>query len=265
VLSAVHPGRSRRALIAAAVTVAVHGAFWAVTHARGRRSESASESSVPASRPFERPPTRDTYVDLDLDLTAPHRKRPEPEPARTAAIRHAHSSRRDTARAPAAPARAASIVASEPAPDAPEDLTGEAFVVGSAPTYAGGLTSANGGGAGAGRSPTGTGSGGPAGPPGGPTGAPDRSSAVALADQSWSCPWPRDADAETIDEQTVLIRVVVAADGTAESTEVLSDPGHGFAHATTTCAMHTRFTPARDREGRPIRARSPPIKVRFTR
>jgi protein TonB len=93
----------------------------------------------------------------------------------------------------------------------------------------------------------------------------DHASAVSLPEQSWSCPWPAEAEAERIDEQTVIIRVVVNADGFAASAEMLEDPGHGFGRAAVACALHTRFTPARDRKGRPVRAVSPPIRVRFTR
>jgi protein TonB len=260
VLGAAGPGRWRHALIAAAVTVGVHGAFWLSTHAR-------ISSKISASRQVVRPPLRDRYVDLE-DVPA-GRKQPEPRraepPPRAAPVRHRQRSPASAApTAPAAPARAAAIVASEPAPDAPEDLTGDTVVVGSATSYAGGLTTADGRGTG----PDGTRDGtndGPASAQPARSSAPDRSSAVALGEQSWSCPWPRDADAETIDEQTVVIRVVVAADGRAESAEVLSNPGHGFAEAATACALHTRFTPSRDRAGREIRAKSPPIKVRFTR
>jgi protein TonB len=88
---------------------------------------------------------------------------------------------------------------------------------------------------------------------------------VALEGQNWSCPWPREADDAHIDEQTVVIRVVVAADGTVESASVVSDPGHGFGPAAASCAVRTRFIPARDRDGRPIRATSPPLRVRFIR
>ena len=94
---------------------------------------------------------------------------------------------------------------------------------------------------------------------------PDQSSGVSLADQSWSCPWPPQADSERIDEQTVVIRVVVTADGRVESADIVSDPGHGFGSAAVACALRTRFTPARDRAGQVVRALSPPIKVRFIR
>ena len=93
----------------------------------------------------------------------------------------------------------------------------------------------------------------------------DRSRPVTLGAQSWSCPWPAEADAEGIDEQTVVLRVIVAADGTVESADILAEPGHGFGKAALACAWKTRFSPARDRAGAPVRAVSPPIRVRFTR
>lgn len=101
--------------------------------------------------------------------------------------------------------------------------------------------------------------------PGVPASAPSRARAVSLADQNWSCPWPREADAEQIDRQTVVIRVIVTAGGKVESARVLSDPGYGFGAAATACALRTQFAPAHDRDGQPIRAASPPIRITFTR
>jgi protein TonB len=66
-------------------------------------------------------------------------------------------------------------------------------------------------------------------------------------------------------EQSVLLQVVVRADGSVESVRVLQDPGDGFGRTAIACAKTTRFTPALDAEGRPIRATSPPIRVRFKR
>jgi protein TonB len=94
---------------------------------------------------------------------------------------------------------------------------------------------------------------------------PDLSTTVSLEGQSWSCPWPPEADSERIDEQTVVIRVVVDPDGSVKSADIIVEPGHGFGKAAVTCAMNTRFTPAHDRAGNAVRARSPPIRVRFTR
>jgi protein TonB len=88
---------------------------------------------------------------------------------------------------------------------------------------------------------------------------------VSLEGQSWSCPWPPEADSDRIDEQTVVIRVVVDQDGSVKSAEIVVEPGHGFGKAAVACAKNTRFTPAHDRAGNAVRARSPPIRVRFTR
>jgi protein TonB len=81
----------------------------------------------------------------------------------------------------------------------------------------------------------------------------------------WRCPWPRQADDAQIDEQVAVVRVVARADGSVESTALIDDPGYGFGAAAMACALGRRFIPARDRDGRPVRAKSPPIRVRFTR
>jgi TonB family protein len=91
------------------------------------------------------------------------------------------------------------------------------------------------------------------------------SSGVALERANWSCPWPSEANAEQLNEQTVVIRVLVNAVGKVESAEIVSDAGHGFGAAAIACALRTRFAPARDARGNAIRAQSPPIRVRFTR
>jgi protein TonB len=93
----------------------------------------------------------------------------------------------------------------------------------------------------------------------------DRSAPVVLASESWSCPWPAEADPLPIDEETVVIRVVVRPDGTTASVAVVSDPGHGFGEAAASCARRTTFVPARAPDGQPVRATSAPIRVRFTR
>jgi protein TonB len=87
-----------------------------------------------------------------------------------------------------------------------------------------------------------------------------------MLDQSdWNCPWPAEADAEHVNEQTVVLQASVRADGRAEHVDVLSDPGFGFGAAARLCALRTRFEPARDAAGQPIVAQSPPIRVHFFR
>jgi len=148
-----------------------------------------------------------------------------------------------------------------PGPSTPVDLTGETLVLASTGRAAGGSGDASGGGRRIGR---GGGDNLKTASAGG-SGTGDRSGGVSLEDRSWACPWPREADTQQIDEQTVVIRVVVDPDGAVESATVLSDPGHGFGQAAIACALHTRFVPARDRGGRPIRAESPSVLIRFTR
>jgi TonB family protein len=80
-----------------------------------------------------------------------------------------------------------------------------------------------------------------------------------------ACPWASEADSERIDEQTVVIRVVVDPDGSVRSAEIVVEPRHGFGKAAAACALDTQFTPAHDASGNAVRARSPPIRVRFTR
>jgi protein TonB len=165
------------------------------------------------------------------------------------------------ARTPAAAGRAATVVAREPEPGAPVDLTAGAVVTGQAVAYAGGVTTSAGtsGSPGRGSSPAGDADGAIR------ASATDRASSVSLESEKWSCPWPREAEAEQIDEQTVVVRVVVDASGTAEQATVLADPGHGFGAAAAACALRTRFVPARARSGEAVRSVSPPIRVRFTR
>jgi protein TonB len=160
----------------------------------------------------------------------------------------------------AAPAQAGKIVS---APKGALDLTGDVFVEGQGSAYAGGATT-----------PSGTGNkpaaqvGPPPPAPPAPSKAPparSRAAPVSLRSDQWSCPWPAQAIDLPLDEQTAIIRVTVRADGVVEASEILEDPGDGFAAAALRCARATRFTPATDAEGRPIRATSPPIRVHFYR
>lgn len=169
---------------------------------------------------------------------------------------------RPVRRAPvAAPAQAAAVLR-RTAPEAPVDLTADTFPTAGAASSPGGAT------AGAGRStaPVGGAVDVNAPPARRPTMAgPPRARAVTLDQGTWSCPWPSEADAEQIDEQTVVVRVRVREDGSVERAEVIADPGHGFGRAATACARDTQFQPARSEDGSPIAAWSPPIRVHFTR
>jgi protein TonB len=242
------PGGRRRWLIAALVAAAVYGvAFgllpllagpsledWAASlaarihEALGRPQELAFQPPPPPPPPVEQPP-------------------PPPPP-------RLH---RPRAAPPPAPATSAPILAREPAaePAAPA----ETVVSGNAAMFAGGATTSSG------RStrPVATAAVDPKGVPNG-TGQ-DLTHPVGLDEEDWTCPWPREAESADIDEQVVVLRAAVRADGRASDVRILSDPGHGFGTAARTCALATHFQPARDRAGNPTFAWSPAIRVRFIR
>jgi protein TonB len=180
---------------------------------------------------------------------------PEDRPVPPARAPTARSTR------PPPPARAGAIVAQAPRPDAPVDLTGDTFVTGGSKSYAGGVTSSSGTNPVAVHTEV-------VDPRSRPTrnpADPDLTKPVTLEGNQWQCPWPREADSAEIDQQFVVLRVLVNPSGSAEKAELISDPGHGFGAAAVDCALKTRFEPAKDRQGRPVRALSPPIRVRFTR
>jgi len=154
------------------------------------------------------------------------------------------------------PAQAGAIVGQEAESKAPVDLTGDTFVTGTADAYAGGVTTA----AGTSHEAVLTHV-----EPAPVKREEDRSRPVSVDDGAWSCPWPRDAEAEDVSEQVVVLKVVVKPDGEVESARLVSDPGSGFGPAAVACAMATHFEAARDREGRRVAAVSPPLRVRFTR
>ena len=242
-------GRWRLAT-ALSLALAVHGSLWFWA----RRFEGKADA----------PPLALVQSQTTVDLTEPPSplKIPvttapltQPTVARARAVRP----RAERAAPPTPASRAAAIIA--PETTAPVDLTGETVVIGSGKTFAGGVTAATGTNSLAGQT-RGTEEGTPS---GAPTGARDLSRPISLESQNWSCPWPHEADDAQIDEQIVVIRVLVAADGHAESADVISDPGRGFGASATSCALRTRFGPARDQHGDPVRARSPPIRVTFTR
>ena len=158
--------------------------------------------------------------------------------------------------APSEPAAAGNILAADEDPSAPVDLTEDAFVTGTASAYAGGATTR-----------------------GGVRTAPPESDAdsiamaarpslarpVRMSAGAWRCAWPASAISEDIYERFVMLRVIVGPDGRVQEASALEDPRGGFAEAAVACARRTRFLPALDDRGQPVRAASPPIRVRFTR
>ncbi|MFP2908571.1 TonB family protein, partial [Pyxidicoccus sp. 3LFB2] len=155
------------------------------------------------------------------------------------------------------PAQAGEVVAAKDS-QAPLDFTGFDIASGQAPRYAGGVTASTGRSTtavapSAGNAAEGDGDG------------ENYSRPVQLPARNWSCPWPKEADALRLDEQTVVLRVVVTPEGRVTTAELMSDPGHGFGQAALACARSARFEAAVDRDGRRYLATSPPIRVRFKR
>ena len=237
------PERRGRVVIALLAAGSMHGALWLW----GALSEPTLESWSAALA--ARVHSELSRVE-SVELTKPP---PPPPPAPTAPVRVATVARQAATARPPTPAQASSIIAQASDPSEPVDLTHDAFVTGTASAYAGGLTTATGTSTRAVTREV------------APEPVEDRSSAVGLDEADWSCPWPRDAEEDELDEQVVVLRVLVRADGTAESAMLASDPGHGFGRAALACALSTRFSPARDRRGQAIAALSPPIRVRFIR
>ena len=210
-----------------------------------RTFELALEDVPPSIRPPHAPPTAPAVS----SRSPPHVASPA-------------TTRSNARTRPVELAQAARALTTEPRADEPVDLTADGLVVGAARPYAGGSTSAAGT-----RSSSGPGRAVPGEPAPGSPGQkrPDASRPVSLAGESWSCPWPTEAEPLAIDEQAVLIRVVARSDGSVEAVTVQSDPGHGFGDGAADCARRARFVPARNSNGEPVRATSPPIRVRFSR
>ncbi len=247
VFAAKDPSSHRRLAIATIAACVAYGAlaFWLW------QAPPAAHALLPGHKAVTR-----TH---DVELEPPRPPPPPPEktpPARSRTVAHA-------APAPAA-AQAGKVIARESTTPPPAGEEPPTFAEGNGERYAGGSTLSSGTSKQAVTAPVVQ----PGPAPRGTTGTasgPDRSAAVALAEEDWSCPWPAEADAAEIDEQAVVLRVVVRADGTVQSAALVSDPGFGFGAAALACARRTRFTPARDAQGKPVAARSPPIRVRFTR
>lgn len=237
------PGRvggRRRGVMATAVALVAYAglAAWASVSA-----------SAPAPPPREAPPPT-----MEVQLLEPPPPPPAPLPPTPPPRPRDPAPRAQNP--PPTPAQAAEVVTREAAAD-PLDLTGFTVASGTASHHAGGTTSGSGTST---QAVTG-----PAAHDGVADGTGDLSRAIQLADDEWDCPWPAEADALGIDEQTVVLRVTVAADGQLETASLLKDPGHGFGAAALACARRSRFLPALDGQGKAVRARSGPIRVRFTR
>jgi protein TonB len=230
--------------------------------------------AIGASLPY--PPTTTTVqpttmevIEVMLPSEPPEPKTdPEPEAPKRSEPPSA-AEERPTQPAPNAPAQAAQVLTQSDTEDEPVDLT-DSIVTGSATTYAGGTTTTSGTSAKAarGRSSAGEAGGAAAGRATAPANTaigPDRSRKAGLVGRlDWSCPFPHEADADSIDHAVVGLAVRISATAKVESVSVISDPGHGFGAAARRCAYSKRWQPAIDRAGQPITS-SLTLNVRFTR
>lgn len=277
--------RSRAAwLLMAALggTLAVHGAMWGVGRliepsletwsaqlAARAHTELARESEIDLLPPpkVQAPPPPPPVAEKETP-----KDEPEPPPTRVAMKEPARST------PPAGPAEAARTVVRE---DGPVDLGDFSMIQGQGKVFAGGISRADG------SSKTAVDKLPEATPPieavqpkptvevptprkVTPTPTPvepeeDRSEPVRLVNPDWNCPWPHEADDEQIDEHSAIVRVTIGPDSAVVGARIVTDPGHGFGKAALACAKGTSYHAARDKRGTPVRAESPPIRVRFTR
>jgi protein TonB len=246
------PARPRRWLLGGAFAVAggVHAAFALGAFGGG-----------PVEIARARPPREVMRIDHVVDLAPPP---PPPAPARVSrAPKEAAPAPADppptppSAAPPPAPAQAGAVVAA--ADDAQQAVEFADIVTGDGPAFAGGITATDGTSGKAVHDPHAV----RGGTPGGRGTSLARS--VGAPAHDWSCPWPSEAEELALDEEIVVLKVVVRADGGDNQVDVATDPGHGFGRVARECARAYRFPPALDDGGHPILATSPPIRVTFTR
>jgi periplasmic protein TonB len=270
---------------------AVIGVFLALTSHGAASAKAVASASLHDMRLIAEQMRRDVHDYLwatyDVDLTPPKAEEPpkpeeppkaapEPEPApKPVAPQPANTPppQSDPYEPPPAAAEAAKILTREADPDEVLDMTDRGIASGEGQGVGYGQVA----GAGTGKAPTfdpnakvggtpgGRGTGAPA-PPSPAAAGPDRSAPPGLVgSSSWNCQFPPEADAEQIDQASVVIMVTVRPDGSPLSVKIVNDPGNGFGRAARLCALGRRYTPGRDRSGVALTATTPPITVRFTR
>jgi periplasmic protein TonB len=210
-------------------------------------------------------------VDVDRLPPPPPPPAPEPEPAPTHEPEPVKPANEPPP--PPSPAQAGKILAQEPDPNEPVDLTGEGFVTGNSDRFAGGITAAEGKSTQAVRQASAT----PTGVPGGTGTAPappppredkSRSPVPDLSSTNWKdCGFPAEADIEGVNEAVVTLIVTVSPEGRAKAVTVVreSPAGVGFGKLARQCAFRKPFVPGLDSNGNPITKTTVPIPVRFTR
>lgn len=215
-------------------------------------------------------------MDLDLEEPPPPPEPepeppPEPEPVKPVEPPPAVKAPAPTP-APEPPppaAQAGRVLAAEPDPNEPLDLTGNTFVTGTGDRYVGGVTAS----AGTGQKPTNNRGAAVNGVEGGKgtTPAPAYQGVDLSRPAKWiggrlqNCGFPPEADVAQINYMKVGIVVTIDASGKPTSvSSVGGDPGYGFFERARRCALADKFEPARDKAGKPM-ATTLKMNVRFTR
>jgi Gram-negative bacterial TonB protein C-terminal len=234
----------------------------ALLGARAPRSVSAAPTATPS--PVPEPPSS----------SPPARALPRVSGRALSPVLAARTAGVRTGAAPSpapALAQAGSIVAATREP-APLDFT-DAFVVGTAQVYAGGVSSRLGDSAHAvsatraGAATRGEGAlvpGGGGGSGRGGVAQPERRQALALTDPDWACPWPEGAAADAVEHAEVLLEVRADAAGRVREAKVVEEPGFGFGAQALGCAREAELSPALDEHGRAVEGRAK-LRVRFVR
>jgi protein TonB len=212
------------------------------------------------------------HQQLDIDLTPPPPPPPLPtqEPEQPEQKAPPPPPSPNAAPPPPAAAQAGKILAQEPDPNDPVDLTGDAFVTGNGDHYSGGVTASSGTSKTAVRDlraqPDGVGKAAP-GPVATTASAADLSKpAMPVQSGSWNdCGFPPEADIEDINSAIVQLVVTVGGDGLPKAVTVTKDPGNGFGKLARSCAFRHQFTAGLDKSGQPVTGSTPPFTVRFNR
>jgi protein TonB len=253
-------GRHTRSAVGVLATVLAHGGIAAAVFWCG---DLAARGMTLAADEFT--------IEREPDKVEPPAPEPPPPPAPTAQPvpppKPVPEEEQESEPAPEA-AQAGALLTQEPDENAPDDYD-DSFVTGDNDSYAGGMTASLGKsleavyglGARAGGTPGGTGSAEPAKPA-----TPDCSRLPTFGSNSmWDCGFPWEADRDRIDHALARIAVTVRPDGTAESVQVVFDPGHGFGRLAKSCAMKQHFDVGRDHNCRPATLTTEPFAVRFNR
>jgi protein TonB len=252
-------GRRTRSAVGVLTTILAHGGIAAVVFWCG--------DLAAWSAPLE---VQEFTIDREPEKVAPPpAPPPEPPPEATPPPKPAPRAEtpEDSEPAPEA-AQAGALLTQEPEESEPEDSYDDTFVTGNNDFYAGGMTAnlgkslaaVYGLGARAGGTPGGAGSAAPA------PQKPDRSRLPSFGTNGmWDCGFPWEADRDRIDHAIAQIRVTVKPDGTAQSVDIVFDPGHGFGRVAKSCAMKQHWDVGLDQDGHPILATTKTVVVRFNR